>query len=279
MDRKDVVSVTRIRFAQVDAFADRPFAGNPAAVMPMDVFLEDVLLQAIAEENNLAETAFYIPDSSGAADYELRWFTPTVEVALCGHATLATGHIVLSENPAMDRVTFRTRRSGILWVERAEQGYRMALPAYYGQVREMPELIDALGLKPEQVDEVIWHSDGHAVVAVKDEATLHSLTPDIRAVAAEVPVMAIVTAAGSGSDVVSRVFAPGAGIDEDSVTGSAHSFLIPYWADRLGRRRFTAYQASPRGGHIGCERIGDEEGEQVILSGQCVTVIEGSFLL
>lgn len=261
------------RFVQVDAFADRPFTGNQAGVMPMQAFSDDALLQAIAEENNLAETAFFIPDATNEADYELRWFTPAVEVALCGHATLASGHVVLSDDPAKARVTFRTRQSGILWVERDGGDYRMALPAWHGEAKALPKVLAALGLSDDQVDDVLWHDGGNALIAVRDEAIVHALAPDFRALGKEVPVLAIVTAKGSGTDVVSRVFAPGAGIDEDPVTGSAHSFLTTYWAARLGRDSFTAYQASARGGHVGCSLVGD----QAILTGQCVTMIEGQF--
>lgn len=262
----------RLPFAQIDAFADRPFAGNPAAVMPLDAWLDDTVLQAIAQENNLAETAFLTPDASGAADYELRWFTPAVEVALCGHATLASGHYLLSGAPTLDRVTFRTRKAGILWVERDADGYAMALPAYPPTPARVPGLLDALGLDDR---DILRHANGYDLVILDSAAAVLALAPDFRALAALGNTLTIVTAPGADTDVVSRVFAPGAGIDEDPVTGSAHSVLTPYWARRLGRARFTARQASRRGGHIDCELAG----EQVILRGRCVTVIEGHFTL
>lgn len=263
--------MTAIPFAQIDAFADRPFAGNPAAVMPLEEWLDDTVLQAIAAENNLAETAFVIPDASGAADYELRWFTPAVEVALCGHATLASGHYLLTQRGG-ERVTFRTRRAGILEVAREEDGYAMALPAYPPAPAEVPGLLGALGVTE---GEVLHHPNGYDLVVLADEAAVRALTPDYRALAAIGDTLNIVTAPGTETDVVSRVFAPAAGIDEDPVTGSAHSVLTPYWAARLARPRFTAHQASARGGHVDCEQAGD----RVVLRGRCVTVIEGTFRL
>lgn len=264
--------MTELTFAQIDAFADRPFAGNPAAVMPMDAWLDDAVLQAIAAENNLAETAFLIPDHSGRADYELRWFTPAVEVELCGHATLASGHWLLSNDGALDRVTFATREAGVLTVARDGAGYAMALPAYPPSPVEMPELLAALGVER---GEVLRHAAGYDMVVLDDADAVRALRPDFRALAAIGDTLNIVTAHGTDTDVVSRVFAPAVGIDEDPVTGSAHCVLTPYWAARLGRSRFTAFQASARGGHVDCEAAG----EHVTLRGQCLTVIEGRFRL
>ncbi|MCW4462076.1 PhzF family phenazine biosynthesis protein [Sphingomonas sp. BT-65] len=262
----------QLPFAQVDAFADRPFTGNQAGVMPLDAWLDDAVLQAIAEENNLAETAFIVPDASGEADWELRWFTPAVEIALCGHATLASGHYLLTRDPALERVRFRTRKAGVLEVAREGDGYRMALPAYPPESAEVPGLLDALGVER---GEMLRHANGYDMVVLDSAEAVRALEPEFRALAAIGDTLNIVTAPGDQTDVISRVFAPAAGIDEDPVTGSAHSVLIPYWAARLGRARFTAFQASRRGGHLGCEAAG----EQVILRGKCVTVIEGMFTL
>lgn len=264
----------QLPFAQIDAFADRPFTGNQAAVMPLDAWLDDAVLQAIAEENNLAETAFLVPDASGAADYELRWFTPAVEVALCGHATLASGHYLLSRDATPSEVRFRTRRAGILSVAREGEGYAMALPAYPPMPADVPGLRAALGLAEDQ-GETLRHPNGYDLMVLDSKAAVRALTPDFRALAAIGDTLNIVTARGEETDVVSRVFAPAAGIDEDPVTGSAHCVLTPYWAARLGRTRFTAFQASARGGHVACEAAGD----QVVLRGRCVTVIEGTFRL
>lgn len=267
----------QLPFAQIDAFADRPFTGNPAAVMPLETWLDDALLQAIAAENNLAETAFFLPDASGAADFELRWFTPAVEVALCGHATLASGHFILSADPARERVTFRTRKAGVLEVRRDRDGangiggYAMALPAYPPEPAEVPGLLDALGV----AGEVLRHPGGYDLVVLDSADAVRAVRPDFRALAAIGDTLNIVTAPGAGTDVISRVFAPAAGIDEDPVTGSAHSVLTPYWAKRLGREAFSAYQASKRGGHVACGLAGD----MVILGGKCVTVIVGTFAI
>ncbi len=264
--------MTHIPFAQIDAFADRPFTGNPAAAMPLDAWLDDAVLQRIAEENNLSETAFLVADESGAADYELRWFTPATEVALCGHATLASGHYILSRDGARDRVTFRTRKAGLLSVERDDPGYAMALPAYPPQSAEIPGLREALGIES---GETLRHPNGYDLTVLDSADAVLALSPDFRALAAIGNTLNIVTAPGDDTDIVSRVFAPAAGIDEDPVTGSAHSVLTPFWAERLGRARFTAFQASRRGGHIDCELVGD----RVVLRGRCVTVIEGRFAI
>jgi PhzF family phenazine biosynthesis protein len=263
----------KIPFAQIDAFADRPFTGNQAAVMPLDAWLADTVLQAIAEENNVAETAFIVPDASGAADYELRWFTPTVEVALCGHATLASGHYVLGADSSRDLVRFRTRKAGVLEVARHDDAYLMALPAYAAEPKPLPEVVAGLGAA--DVVETLWHPGGYGLVVLESAEAVLALQPDFRRLAAAGDTLNIATAPGTDTDVLSRVFAPAAGIDEDPVTGSAHSVLTPYWAKRLGRAHFTAYQASKRGGHVGCELSGD----RAILGGSCVTVIEGEFLI
>jgi PhzF family phenazine biosynthesis protein len=258
--------VTELRIVQVDAFADRPFAGNPAAVMPLDEWLPDEILQAIAMENNLSETAFTVPASDGEADYELRWFTPTVEVALCGHATLASGHVLIGDR---DRIRFRTRKAGGLEVARGKHGgYLMSLPAYRAEPKPLPKVVAALGCRPL---ETLWHPGLYALIVLDSEEEVLALAPDFRALAGEGDILTIVTAPGRTSDVVSRVFACGAGIDEDPVTGSAHSVLTPYWTERLGRDRFTALQASRRGGRLMCRL----EGDRVILGADCVTVMEG----
>lgn len=256
-----------LRLVQVDAFADRPFTGNPAAVVPLSEWLPDDLLQAIAMENNLSETAFTVP-ADGDADYQLRWFTPTTEVVMCGHATLASGHVLIEG----ERVRFRTRKAGLLEVARQGDGYALSLPAWKADPKPLPNILAALGV---EAAEMLWHPHRYGLVVVESEAEVLALSPDFKALAAEGDVLTIVTAPGAGTDVVSRVFAPAAGIDEDPVTGSAHAVLVPYWAERLGRERFTAFQASRRGGHLDCRLAGD----RVILGGKCVTVIEGELRL
>ncbi len=262
---------TIIPIVQVDAFADAPFGGNPAAVMPLDAWLDDDVLQAIAAENNLSETAFYLPDATGAADFELRWFTPTTEVAMCGHATLATGHVVLGQSDA-DAVSFRTRKAGVLQVTRDGDGYALDLPVTRVARRDNPALLAALGCDGE-VYESVSGAEETAIVLLDNEAALRALAPDMRALG-QIELMAIVTAPGddgTGADIASRVFVPAWGVEEDPVTGSAHAALTPFWAERLGRDSFDAVQASARGGRMACRLAGD----RAILGGRCVTVIEG----
>ena len=264
--------MTELPYYHVDAFADHPFTGNQAAVMPLTHWLDDNVLQAIGEENNFAETAFYVPDETGAADYELRWFTPSVEIRLCGHATLASGHIILSENPALDRVTFRTRKAGVLEVRREGGGYAVALPAIHTEQVDNPEMMAAMGGKPLTMRS---NPDSYNMFVYATAAEILALKPDMKRLAVLGDDSFTATAPGEGTDIVSRVFVPGAGVDEDSVTGSAHAVLTPYWAKRLGRDSFTAYQASARGGYLGCRL----DGERVWLSGHCFTVVKGLFRL
>jgi PhzF family phenazine biosynthesis protein len=264
--------VTQIPFVQVDAFAHGPFTGNPAAVMPLDAWLSDATLQNIAAENNLAETAFTVPTvDDPEAEYELRWFTPTVEAMLCGHATLASGHVLI----AGDGVRFRTRHAGILEVRRTDAdngGYALSLPAWTPAPKPLPELAAAMG---GDVRETLWSSNHYAVFVYRDAAAIRALTPDLRTLKAAGNILLIATAPGDETDIISRAFVPGGGIDEDPVTGSAHSVIAPWWAERLGRTRFTAYQASARGGYLGCS----VEDDRVMLTGQCRTVIEGMFTI
>lgn len=259
-----------VRFVQVDAFADRPFTGNPAAVMLLDAWPADDRLRAIAAENNLAETAFVGPGAAGA-DRALRWFSPTNEVAMCGHATLAAGHVLLGDDPALDAVRFATR-AGVLTVRRAAAGYAIDLPALTPAPRPLEEAVAALGVDSV---ETLWHPNRYAAIVVADEAAVRGCTPDFRRLGRIGDWLFIVTARGDASDIVSRAFAPGNGVDEDPVTGSAHAVIVPWWAARLGRARLTAVQASARGGRMTCTLAG----ERVVLEGGCVTVIEGRFHL
>ena len=261
--------MTPLPFFQVDAFGEGPFTGNPAAVMPLDHWLDDATMQAIAAENNLSETAFTVPSEDGAVDYDLRWFTPTMEVPLCGHATLAAAHILLKGAA----VRFATQ-AGTLIVTRDDQEeglLKLDLPAARLTEESEPEVCEALGLSARP----LWLAEGcndSIIVPLENEEAVRSTTPDFTALA-KIHRMAIVTATGDKHDIVSRVFVPYAGIDEDPVTGSAHAALVPYWAERLGRHRFTALQASRRTGLLDCELSGD----RVVLGGHAVTVIEGHF--
>ncbi len=265
----------KLPYWHVDAFAARPFAGNQAAVMPLEAWLPDATLQAIGEENNFAETAFVVRDATGECDWELRWFTPTTEIRLCGHATLASGHVLLQRANGFgggERVTFRTRKAGNLEVRRSGAGYELALPAIPTERGEFAEAVALLGAEPRET----WLSeDRYGIYLFASEDDVRALRPDLRGLGALGDHQYICTAPGRDVDVVSRVFVPGGGVDEDSVTGSAHAALTPFWAARLGRADFTAHQASRRGGDLTCRL----EGERAWLGGPCVTVVEGTFYL
>jgi PhzF family phenazine biosynthesis protein len=245
--------------------------------MPLDAFPPDATMQAIAAENNVAETAFIVRDGADDdGDYRLRWFTPTVEVPLCGHATLARAAVVMQRlEPQRDSVTFRSA-SGPLTTRRRGDRYVLDFPARtFDAIDAPPTMVAALGATPLAV-----HANALDFVAVlADAATVRDLTPDFRAIAALGRMGVIVTAAGDDQrdddghryDFVSRYFAPAVGIDEDPVTGAAHCTLAPYWAARTGRDSFRAYQASKRGGEIACRVVGD----RVTLEGGCVFYLEG----
>jgi predicted PhzF superfamily epimerase YddE/YHI9 len=269
----------KIPYWHVDAFAPRPFGGNQAAVMVLDEWLPDDVLVQIGAENLFAETAFVVRDATGEADWELRWCTPTYEIALCGHATLASGHVLLTrdaEGLALDRITFRTRQSGILEVVKAGEGYELALPAIHTAPGEYPEAVALLGATPLEV----WRNDSrYNIFLFENEAAIRALDPDIRGLGMLGTDQFICTAPGDSTDIVSRVFVPGGGVDEDSVTGSAHAVLTPFWAKRLGRTSFTAHQASTRGGDLTLRLAKDSAGDRAWLGGPCVTVVEGSFYL
>ena len=251
---------------QIDAFTNRRFAGNPAAVMPMASFPADAVLQAIAAENNLAETAFLVPEGG---DYRLRWFTPMVEVPLCGHATLASAAVVMERlQPGRSKVVFHSA-SGPLTVKRADAGYVMDFPARPSDpVSAPPGLANALGVVPVEV----MANAFNYMALLQSAQVVRALAPDMAALARMDRPGVIVTAQGDGNyDFVSRYFAPAKGIPEDPVTGAAHCMLAPYWAKRLGKTAFHAFQASRRGGEIICRLAGD----RVELEGTCVFYLEG----
>lgn len=258
----------KIKQYQVDAFAIRAFEGNPAAVCPLESWLDDGLLQAIAEENNLSETAFFVPSEKG---FSLRWFTPVKEVDLCGHATLATAHVLFDLlGYAGQTIAFETR-SGVLTVERKGDQLAMNFPACPPVPCGTSEVLArALGMPPI---EVLAADDYLAVF--DSEATVRAITPDL-AMLSQLDLRAVVvTAPGTNVDFVSRVFAPKFGIPEDPVTGSAHCELAPFWANRLGKNILTAKQVSKRGGSLTCEI----EGNRVVLSGRAVTFMEAEIAL
>lgn len=251
---------------QVDAFATHRFKGNPAVVMPMESFLSDALLQSIASENNLAETAFLVPYGG---DYRLRWFTPTTEVPLCGHATLASAAVVMERLEIGRKTVVFHSASGPLTVNRMDTKYVMDFPVRLSELVSTPlGLADALGVVPIEVSANAFNY----MVLLESEQVVRALAPDMAALVHMGRDGVIVTAPGDGDyDFVSRYFAPAKGIPEDPVTGGAHCMLAPYWAKRLGKTIFRAYQASPRGGEITCRLAG----ERVELEGTCVFYLEG----
>jgi PhzF family phenazine biosynthesis protein len=257
----------RIPIFQVDAFATHLFGGNPAAVMPLDRFPPDPVLQALAAENNLSATAFLVPDG---ADYRLRWFTPATEVPLCGHATLASAAVVMERlQRQRSEVIFHTS-SGPLKVTRTGGRYGMDFPARSSEPVAVPSgLTEALGAMPLEVYANVFNY----LVLLASAQALRALTPDMAALARLDRAGVVVTTDGDGGyDFLSRYFAPAKGIPEDPVTGSAHCMLAPYWAGRLRKKTFRAFQASRRGGEVVC-RLGTD---RVELEGSCVFYLEGA---
>ena len=250
---------------QVDAFAEKLFCGNPAAVIPLEEWPSDEMMQLIAMENNLAETAFFVPRGS---DFSIRWFTPALEIDLCGHATLASAYILYHHlGYKSPRVTFHSK-SGPLHVTRKGELLLMDFPSWMPERKEEypPELIKALG-DPE-ITGVYRNRDW--LVELNDEAAVKKINPDFTLLK-KAGAMVIITAPGKNVDFVSRFFAPTAGIDEDPVTGSAHSQLIPFWSYKLGKNVMQAKQLSRRGGDIYCE----QNGERVIMGGKCAFYMKG----
>lgn len=256
----------RVPIYQVDAFAVRKFGGNPAAVMPLQAFLDDAVLQAIALENNLSETAFLVREGR---DWRLRWFTPRTEVPLCGHATLASAWVVMERlDPGGEQVVFHTL-SGPLTVQRRGDRFVMDFPTRPPAPVDPPAGLEAaVGARPVEVH----HDRFNYLVLLDSAATVRGLRPDLAAVGRLDAGGLIATAPGDqGYDCVSRYFAPAKGIDEDPVTGGAHCALGPFWAARLGKTEIRAYQASARGGEMTC-RV---RGQRVDLEGQCIFYMEG----
>jgi PhzF family phenazine biosynthesis protein len=255
-----------LRLYQIDAFTDRLFGGNPAAVCPLTEWLPDGTMQAIAAENNLSETAFYVPQGE---DFGLRWFTPKTEVDLCGHATLATAHLILNRlEPGRDSAAFHTRKAGVLTVRRQGDLLAMDFPARpAAPVSPPPGLAAALGATPRKVLAARDH------LAVFDTAAeVAALDPDMGALGKLACWAVIASAPGAdGVDFVSRFFAPAQGVPEDPVTGSSHCTLVPYWAARLGKTRLEACQLSKRGGALTCTLAGD----RVILASRAVFYLDG----
>lgn len=255
---------------QVDAFTSKLFGGNPAAVVPLNSWLPDSQMQKIAAENNLAETAFFIPKGE---DFELRWFTPELEIDLCGHATLATAHILFTQlNYKFDHIHFNTLKAGILTVSKASEGYTLNFPARVAEPTSLPAgLLEALGSKPPK--EIYQSRD--IMLVYENESDIHEMKPNFAELAKLDLMGIIITAPGQEVDFVSRFFIPSAGINEDPVTGSAHCNLIPYWAKKLGKNNLTALQVSSRGGELWCELKGD----RVEMTGTAITYLKGEIYI
>ncbi len=255
---------------QVDAFANRLFAGNPAAVIPLDQWIDEALMQNLAMENNLAETVFFVPVAGIAAEYEIRWFTPELEINLCGHATLASAWVLWEKlGYSLPAVTFHSK-SGPLTVTKQASRYEMDFPSWKPErISDYPEdLARILGVK--EIVGVYKYRD--LLVEVNTEAEVRAAAPDFTALK-KTGQMVILTSRGDhDTDFVSRFFAPSAGVDEDPVTGSAHSQLIPFWSEKLGQEALFAKQLSKRGGTLWCKQL---QNERVLIAGECVFFMKG----
>lgn len=262
----------KLTIYQVDAFTDKLFRGNPAAVIPLDSWLDSALMQKIALENNLSETVFFVPASKKDSDFEIRWFTPEVEINLCGHATLASAYVLFNQLH-FDKPEIRfSSLSGILKVTRENDLVCMDFPSW------KPERLD---IYPDELSAILDHAEIVGVyknrdilVELMDEAAIQKCDPDFSLMKKHIDKM-IITAPGKHVDFVSRFFAPGAGIDEDPVTGSAHAQLIPFWAEKLNKTKLHALQLSKRGGELWCE----QKGERVVMKGKAVFYMQGEISL
>ncbi len=260
----------KLKIYQIDAFTDNIFGGNPAAICPLEKWLPDEILQKIAMENNLAETAYFV---KRGADYEIRWFTPTVEVDLCGHATLATAHVLYNyENHASNEISFFSPRSGKLTVSKQGDMLTLNFPTdTLETISITPDLLKGFNYQPV---EVIKGKTDYMFV-FKTEEEIKNLKPNLMELAKWDTRGVIATAKGEKSDFVSRFFAPQSGIDEDPVTGSAHTTLTPYWAGKLGKKELSAVQLSARKGNLKCKHLND----RVEISGQAKTYLIGEIFL
>lgn len=256
----------KLTIYQVDAFADAVFKGNPAAVVPLDDWLDDALMQNIAMENNLSETAFFVKTDSG---YHLRWFTPDFEIDLCGHATLASAYIIKNFiEPHVAEISFSTQKAGVLKASAKDGLYTLDFPSRPPESCEAPaNLLKSLGVSTAV--EVLRSRD--YFVVLPDEDAVRNAEPDFALIKELDAIGVIITAKGREADAVSRCFYPGAGIPEDPVTGSAHCNMVPYWAEKLGKTKLYCRQLSPRGGNLHCELNGD----RVLMSGSCVLYLQG----
>lgn len=255
----------KIKLYHIDAFAEKLFSGNPAAICPLDKWLDDELMKTIAQENNLTETAFYVKDGDG---YHIRWFTTTVEVDLCGHATLAAAHVQFNhEGHNGNEIKFNSR-SGILKVKRNGDALTLDFPAdKYERVKTPGELSIALNVQPREC----YKGKTDYMLVFETEDQIKKLKPNLTAMMLVEARGIICTAKGTSVDFVSRFFAPQSGIDEDSVTGSAHTTLTPYWSGVLNKKELSAVQLSARKGYLRCIN----SGERVEISGKAITYLKG----
>lgn len=256
----------KLTLYQVDAFADKIFTGNPAAVIPLTQWLDDGLMQEIAMENNLSETVFFVPTDTG---FHIRWFTPDYEIDLCGHATLASAFVIKNFiQPGLTEINFTTQQAGTLTVYANSGGYTLNFPSRMPVACEVPEgLLKSLGVS--QVVEVLRSRD--YFVVLPNEEAVRNLVPDYNTMKGLDTIGVIATAKGQEADVVSRCFYPGAGIPEDPVTGSAHCNIVPYWSGKLGKTKLFCQQLSHRHGNLHCELTGD----RVLMTGSCVLYMKG----
>jgi PhzF family phenazine biosynthesis protein len=260
----------KLSIYQVDAFAEKVFKGNPAAVIPLEDWLEDDLMQQIAMENNLSETAYIVKTDAG---YHIRWFTPEYEIDLCGHATLASAYVIKNFlEPPVQEISFTTQKAGVLKASAKEGMYTLDFPARMPVRCDVPEkLLASLGIS-NAVD--VLRSRDYFVVLPNEEA-VRNAEPDYTLMKELDTIGVIVTAKGHTADVVSRCFYPGAGIPEDPVTGSAHCNIVPYWSEKLGKTTLFCQQLSARGGDLHCELAGD----RVLMSGKCALFLQGEINL
>jgi PhzF family phenazine biosynthesis protein len=256
----------KLTIYQVDAFAEKVFTGNPAAIVPLEDWIEDDLMQKIAMENNLAETAFFVKTDNG---YHIRWFTPALEIDLCGHATLASAYIIKNFiEPHLAEINFTTQKAGILRAMAKDGIYTLDFPSRMPQPYEAPDKL-LKSLNVATAVEVLKSRD--YFVVLPNEDAVKNVEPDFTLMKELDSVGVIITAKGQSADVVSRCFYPGAGIPEDPVTGSAHCNIVPYWSDKLGKTELFCKQLSQRGGDLHCEL----EGDRVLMSGKCVLYLQG----
>ena len=255
----------KLKIYQVDAFSKKIFGGNPAAICPLENWLPDEVMQNIAMENNLAETAFFVPKDE---IFELRWFTPLVEVDLCGHATLASAHVIYSNGYPKDEIIFHSPRSGELRVRKDGDMYTMNFPSdVFVKINPPADLVNGLGVEP--IECYKGKTDYMAVFSSQSE--IENLNPDFKTIGNLEARGVITTAPGNNVDFISRCFFPQCGVDEDPTTGSAHTTMTPYWANKLGKSELSAIQISKRQGHLICKYLG----ERVELSGNARTYLVG----